>query len=524
MQKINFKDRISKYPNRKRLKIISQSASEIVADVVNADSPQVEGTEINAKLLNQWQEVIEKTEGNATLAKTKVAEAIENSKNALETSQFAKNLAGKAVELVQNVNTSVSNLFIPIKTSDMFNDNKYVSAAKAQIFTEEEREQARANIGVKCGGFTGSFNELKDKPSIPTKTSELTNDAGFVSNDVDDLNNYSTKDKTVTGFNLTLNENTYVLTIELLNENGESLSTKSVDLPVESFVKNASYENGTLTLTLQNGQTIDIDISSMVTGLVPENRKINGKELSTDITLTADDLGLVVDEELSSTSENPVQNKVVSQKFSEIEQVKADKTELTNLSSSINDEIELLEDRSWEYVGKFVLSNDVDVWKIVYQPDFVNYEYRLDFNVVSNESNAELRIGFINSEHVYIYLPIEWVSVRSSNTTSGSSNTSVGGWAATSNSSATVPFVGNPAQSGMIINASLTFKRKDVTSTSNKIYFECLASINESGNHHMAITTGYVKNLPDGCQGWAINGKYKANSAVRLYRIRRQAW
>lgn len=312
MQKIIFKDRVAKYPNRKRLKIISQSASEIVADVEKADSPQVEGTELNAKVLNRWQEVLYSAEGNSVLAKTKVAEATENAGKALEISKSAKDLAGKAVELAQNIDSSVANLFVPIKTSDIFNDNKYVSAAKEQKFTKEEREQARANIGVKCGEFSGSYSELEDKPTIPTKTSELTDDVGFITKQVANLLHYSTKDKTATGFNLSLDENTYVLTIELVNEDGESLSKKSVDLPVESLVKNASYENGTLTLTLQNGQTIGIDVSSLVSGLVPNSRKINGKSLTADINLTAADIGLVVDDELSSTSENSVQNKVVT--------------------------------------------------------------------------------------------------------------------------------------------------------------------------------------------------------------------
>lgn len=60
-------------------------------------------------------------------------------------------------------------------------------------------------------------------------------------------------------------------------------------------------------------------------GAVPTSRKVNGKELSSDITLSAEDIGaalanhthdnaggsVTVDSALSSTSENPVQNKVV---------------------------------------------------------------------------------------------------------------------------------------------------------------------------------------------------------------------
>ena len=35
-----------------------------------------------------------------------------------------------------------------------------------------------------------SYNNLTDKPSIPSKTSDLTNDSGFITNTVDSLLNY----------------------------------------------------------------------------------------------------------------------------------------------------------------------------------------------------------------------------------------------------------------------------------------------------------------------------------------------
>ena len=68
---------------------------------------------------------------------------------------------------------------------------------------------------------------------------------------------------------LSINSN-YVMTLKLLNKANEILSTGTIDLPIESMVVNASYRNGILTLTLQNGQTLDVDISDIVSGLVSE--------------------------------------------------------------------------------------------------------------------------------------------------------------------------------------------------------------------------------------------------------------
>lgn len=83
----------------------------------------------------------------------------------------------------------------------------------------------------------------------------------------------------------------YKLTIDLKNKKGEVISSGMVDLPIESLITNASYSNKILKLTFQSGQTLNVSIADIVSGLVPETRKVNGKSLTGDITLTADDVG-----------------------------------------------------------------------------------------------------------------------------------------------------------------------------------------------------------------------------------------
>lgn len=46
--------------------------------------------------------------------------------------------------------------------------------------------------------FSGSYNDLTNKPTIPTKVSDLTNDSGFITNTVNNLTNYYTKTNTYT--------------------------------------------------------------------------------------------------------------------------------------------------------------------------------------------------------------------------------------------------------------------------------------------------------------------------------------
>ena len=87
-----------------------------------------------------------------------------------------------------------------------------------------------------------------------------------------------------------MNDN-FVLSIALLNDKGQEISKGEVDFPIEGLITTATYANKTLTLTLQNGNTLNIDISDIISGLVPDSRKVNNKALTSNITLTASDVG-----------------------------------------------------------------------------------------------------------------------------------------------------------------------------------------------------------------------------------------
>lgn len=67
-----------------------------------------------------------------------------------------------------------------------------------------------------------------------------------------------------------VNNENYVMTVSLKNANGETISSSNVDLPLESVVVNGTYADGILTLTLQNGNTVDINIEDIISGLASE--------------------------------------------------------------------------------------------------------------------------------------------------------------------------------------------------------------------------------------------------------------
>ena len=76
-----------------------------------------------------------------------------------------------------------------------------------------------------------------------------------------------------TAISLSLNTQTYVMTAQLLNKNGEAIGeAQTIDLPLESTVISGSYNAQTksLILTLVSGQTITIPIGDIISGLQAE--------------------------------------------------------------------------------------------------------------------------------------------------------------------------------------------------------------------------------------------------------------
>ena len=71
---------------------------------------------------------------------------------------------------------------VPVKSVDGATGNVVTNAVKTttQTLTDAQKQQARTNIGAGTSSFDGDYNSLVNKPTIPTKTSQLTNDSGFI--------------------------------------------------------------------------------------------------------------------------------------------------------------------------------------------------------------------------------------------------------------------------------------------------------------------------------------------------------
>ena len=81
---------------------------------------------------------------------------------------------------------------IPTKTSDLTNDNGYLTSIPSEYVTETELDNkgyltehqdisGKANISdLSTVATSGSYNDLTNKPTIPNKTSQLQNDSGYL--------------------------------------------------------------------------------------------------------------------------------------------------------------------------------------------------------------------------------------------------------------------------------------------------------------------------------------------------------
>ena len=124
--------------------------------------------------------------------------------------------------------------------------------------------------------FSGSYNDLTDKPTIP----DVSN---FITKDVNDLTYYELKTAVGNSIVMSIDSSTYVLTVSLKNSAGTVLNTQTVDLPLETMVVGGSYDstNKKIILTLKNGQTIEFSVADLVSGLQSEITSNN--KLSADL-------------------------------------------------------------------------------------------------------------------------------------------------------------------------------------------------------------------------------------------------
>ena len=192
-----------------------------------------------------------------------------------------------------------------VATSGDYNDlDNLPTIPAAQVNSDWNATSGKAQILNKPELFSGDYNDLDNKPTIPTVNnaeieiqknstkigSFTTNQGGnkqtinitvpTTAGDVGALPNSTKYGATI---DVTLSTTDYKQTITLKDQDGNTLSSKVVDFPVESMVVSGTFDstNKKIVLTLQNGNTTDIPVGDLVAGLQTEITSSN--KLSADL-------------------------------------------------------------------------------------------------------------------------------------------------------------------------------------------------------------------------------------------------
>lgn len=184
---------------------------------------------------------------------------------------------------------------IPVKVSDLQNDSGFISSIPQNLVTQEELNNKgylteftqndpvyskdKPNIALKSELFSKSYNDLTEKPAIPTKTSELQNDSGFITladvpegGETVDLSNYTTEKS---------------INVKVVNSEGNLLNGIQIDGDYACYGKSKTtyidfYAQFFKFWTYDSGDGYPqrgVDFSNTYNVKLPEDTTINGMKL-----------------------------------------------------------------------------------------------------------------------------------------------------------------------------------------------------------------------------------------------------
>lgn len=109
-----------------------------------------------------------------------------------------------------NYNDLLDTPTIPTATSDLTNDSGFITSSyhdstKQDVINASNKLSAQYVSGLATVATTGDYDDLIDKPTIPTATSDLTNDSGFITNAYHDA---TKQDILTAGANISISNNT----------------------------------------------------------------------------------------------------------------------------------------------------------------------------------------------------------------------------------------------------------------------------------------------------------------------------
>lgn len=178
------------------------------------------------------------------------------------TSQTAWETQKKLNDNFSELEGRIDDIPIVEKTSDITNDGDGTSP----FATEDYVAQHGGKIdSISVNGTPQTIDANKNVDiTVPTQASDV----------------HALPDSTKYGASIlmTINSSTYVVTVQLKDQDGNNLGTaQTIDLPLESVVVSGSYDSATreVVLTLEGGSTIRFSVADLVSGLQSEITSTN---------------------------------------------------------------------------------------------------------------------------------------------------------------------------------------------------------------------------------------------------------
>lgn len=140
---------------------------------------------------------------NKTDIPTKVSE-LENDKGYISEIPIASASQLGGIKVGDNLNITEDGVLSAVGggtgTTDYtaLSNKPILNTNNSTALTVNAQEEINGTISLHKVSKTGNYNDLSNKPTIPTKTSDLTNNSGFITNSVNNLTNYYKKTETYT--------------------------------------------------------------------------------------------------------------------------------------------------------------------------------------------------------------------------------------------------------------------------------------------------------------------------------------
>ena len=157
---------------------------------------------------------------------------------------------------------------VPVKSVDGATGNVVTNAVKTttQTLTDAQKQQARTNIGAGTSSFNGDYNSLTNQPTIPTKTSQLTNDANYITAaqaPVQSVNN-KTGAVTLSASDVSAIPSTLTGTAgQVLTKTADGQEWKDVDIPTSLPNPNALTFTGAATGSYDGSAPLEVEIPTV---------------------------------------------------------------------------------------------------------------------------------------------------------------------------------------------------------------------------------------------------------------------